>query len=230
MNYAKYLTLAGVPESLHSEAIAALDKAKVDSKGLFVKKFKVRLFKNKKISELLTWEDNRLIDKHPELAEWDIAPITHITCNGDSIPWKETPEGGRPLEQYWLNTDTNSEDYHNAIAANYWLEGTHPRSPEAREAWYRRNAGEYVAYRLGVNIDYTNTKPVIYEANGVEVWNVQGAWLLKFTKRVAFLKLNYRVGYEIDNTWSRKYDTQAWFPIKGYTLKAPVTWSVKPSF
>lgn len=37
-----------------------------------------------------------------------------------------------------------------------------------------------------------------------------------------------RIGYEIDNLWNGK--EQAWYPIAGHELKAPLTWSVLPSF
>ena len=35
-----------------------------------------------------------------------------------------------------------------------------------------------------------------------------------------------RIGYEIDNLWNGA--EQAWYPIPGYELKAPLTWSVLP--
>ena len=37
-----------------------------------------------------------------------------------------------------------------------------------------------------------------------------------------------RKGYEIDNVFSGDYTPQMWFPIPGYQLRAPVTWSVLP--
>ena len=46
------------------------------------------------------------------------------------------------------------------MAANYWAEGTHPRSEASRRAWYRRNGGEYRAWRLGVPVDPACTPTV----------------------------------------------------------------------
>ena len=35
-----------------------------------------------------------------------------------------------------------------------------------------------------------------------------------------------RIGYEIDNLWNGK--EQAWYPIAGHELRAPLTWPVLP--
>ena len=62
MNLLKLLTTAGVPESLHAQAIACLREANKLSDGLAWAKWKVRLFKAGKIARLLPWSAERLID------------------------------------------------------------------------------------------------------------------------------------------------------------------------
>ena len=37
-----------------------------------------------------------------------------------------------------------------------------------------------------------------------------------------------RVGYGIDNIWVESSNEQAWYPIPGYELRAPLTWSSIP--
>ena len=54
----------------------------------------MRLFYTKKISKLIPWEAERLIDVKPELAYMDIAPMINITAHDGNAPWAMTPEGG----------------------------------------------------------------------------------------------------------------------------------------
>lgn len=226
------LTLAGVPESLHAEAIASLNAADFKRSGLTWAKWKVRLFKAGKIADLLGWSDERLCIKHPELCDWDIAPMVNVTAHGDNGPWVDTPDGGRPAMNYWLNSDPESDEHKAAVTANYWLPGTHPRSKESRKAWYRRNAGEYKAWRLGAAIDPAKGFEIWRGTDGKNTaiaWRCCGAWLVKSsTHIIGSLYLNSRKGYEIDNVFSGDYTAQMWFPIPGYQLRAPVTWSVLP--
>lgn len=226
MNYSKYLERAGVPANLHPEAILSLEEAHASSSGLTWSKWRVRLFKNKKIAELLDWEDERLCIKYPALAEWDIAPMLNITAHGDNVPWD--PKLNKPTEGQWLDKDPNSPNYKSAVASNYWLEGTHPRSKESRAAWYRRNAGEFKAWSLGKEVDLTYGVSV-WRKNGVTVYNCGDAWqVLASDKFLGIVPLAVRIGYEISNLWIESSNTQAWYPVPGYPLKAPVTWSVIP--
>lgn len=226
MNYAKYLTAAGVEPALQPAAIKSLEQAKAASSGLTWSKWKTRLFKNKKIADLLSWEDERLCTKYPELQDWDIAPMYNITAHGDNVPWD--PKSQRPVPGVWMDKNPESEEYKFAVSQNYWLPGTHPRSKESRAAWYRRNAGEFKAWRLGENIDL---------AHGVRVWRSEGftvyscgeAWqIIGKTKVLGFIPLNIRIGYEISNLWIEGTNAQAWYPIENHPLKAPVTWYVMP--
>lgn len=220
MNITKHLTVAGVPQALHVQAQQAIDQADAQSKGLAWAKWRVRLFKAGKISRVLPWAAERLVDVRADLADWDIAPMLNITAHGDNVPWVETPEGGRPAAGAWM------ADTPEARAANYWLPGTHPRSPESRKAWYRRNAGEYRAWRLGLPVVAGASR--VWRADGVVVRENNGAWQIDASdKWLGLIPVRVRIGYEIDNA-VRDDGVQLWFPIPGHDLRAPVTWSVIP--
>lgn len=230
LNLRKYLDDAGVPKSLHSEALQSIELARERSKGLLWHKIKVRFFKSAKISKMLEWEDNRLIDVRPDLIDWDIAPMINITANGDNGPWVNTNQGGRPVKDYWLNTDPESDEYKYAVSKNYWCKGNHPRSIKSRKAWYLRNGGEGRAWRLGeVVLPDEYKEPWV--SKGIKVHQNNKSWLITGKiKLFGFIPCNLRVGFEIDNVFSGDYSPQMWFPVDGYELKAPVTWSIIPSF
>lgn len=238
MDFNKILTLAGVPSSEHADAIKCLEMAKADSSGLTWHKWNVRLFKARKISQLIHWEAERLIDVRPDLASWDIAPMINITAHGDNAYWVMTPEGGRPVPGRWLNTDPQSEDYQAAVKSNYWCVGEHPRSKKSVEAWYRRNGAEYEAWRRGSPVGAAHTvkkwESFKWESSKshphleICVYNSEDAWQVLIEKRVlGNLYLDYRLGYEIDNTITPQFE-RAWYPIHGHQLRAPVVWSIVP--
>ena len=232
MNILKYLKAAGVPAHLHPEATASLQDAERRARGLLWHKIKARFFRAGRIAKAMQWHHNRLIDARPEWADWDIAPMLNITGHGDNGPWVDTPDGGRPLQAYWLDPDHDSADYQEAVAKCYWCPGHHPRSVKARQAWYRRNAGEYRAWRLGLPVDTTTKLAVWTGEQGkttVTVCRSGGAWLIKSRRKVlGKLHLKTRVGFEVDNVFSGQYAPQMWYPLPGVELRAPVTWSVMP--
>lgn len=219
MNYKRYLDIAGVPASLYEEALASLDCADARSDGLLWHKIKVRLWNAGKISKLIPWEAERLLDVRPDLASWDIAPMIHITAHGDNVPWPY----GIPTPGQWL--DPNDQE---AISRNYWCKGEHPRSVKSRKAWYRRNGGEYEAWSRGLPVDLSKAR--MWEANGVKVYECSGAWEI-ITKDKRFgIPVRVRIGFEIDNLWRASDKAQNWFPLPGIPQKAPVTWSIIPTF
>ncbi len=230
MNVTRYLALAGVPPTLWPEAQAAIDEAHATTGGtlgpLTWRKHFVRLFRAGKIASLLAWEDNRLIDKHPELAEWDIAPVRNVTCNGDNMPWDETG----PVAQPWINADPESADYQLAVQRNYWLPGTHPRSPEARKAWYRRNACEYVAWERGSPVGAGVQE---WSAGGITVLRSGDAWQITGTRKLfGPIRLKIDAGYEVGNVFAKiggKW-VQGWYPLPGYELRACVVWMRYPTW
>lgn len=225
MNLQNLLRAAGVPAHLHPEAIASLQDAKRRARGLLWHKLKVRIFRAKKIAKMIPWHADRLIDVRPDLADWDIAPAVNITAHGDNALWVMTPDGYRPAPGRWLNPDPESEEYKQAVAANYWCEGEHPRSTKSRKAWYRRNAGEYRAWRLGAPVDLDDVQA--WHANGVTVYQCGAAWeIVAQDKWLGIIPVRVRIGYEIDNLFQN--GVQAWYPIAGHDMRAPVTWSVLP--
>ena len=226
MNESRALTIAGVPTTLHAEALECFAASREDQPSVLYKHF-VRLFRAGKIASLLDWHDERLIDKHPELAEWDIAPVLNVTCNGDALPWDETG----PIAGAWLDKDPESTDYQLAVQRNYWAPGTHPRSPEARKAWYRRNAGEYEAWRKGMAIDPA-LLPQVWSANGVTVLRSGHVWQAYGTLQIVGpLRWKFDIGYEVGNVFAKvggKW-VQSWYPLPGYELRACVVWVVYPT-
>ena len=220
MNYLKYLTAAGVPAHLFEQATASLDDADRRSDGLLWHKIKVRFLRAGKIAKLIPWQAERLLDVRPDLASWDIAPMIHITAHGDNVPWPY----GVPTPGQWL--DPADQD---AIARNYWCPGEHPRSVKSRKAWYRRNGGEYEAWRRGIPVDTSRAR--IWQGNGVKVYECSGAWeIIARDKWFGLIPVTVRIGFEIDNVWRAGDGIQNWYPLPGYELRAPVTWSVIPVF
>lgn len=230
MKIQKYLKRAKVPEELWEEAQKSIDLAEQRKKGLLWFKLKVRLFKARTISEILPWDAERLVFLRPDLADNDIEPMTNITSQGDNGPWVDTPEGGRPVRNYYLNQDPLSQEYKEAVASNYWCKGSHPRSKKSRKAWYRRNAGAHRAYMLGEKV-LPEQYSAPWNSDGVVIHRNNGVWeVIASDKFLGFIPVTVRIGFEIDNVFSGIYAQQAWYPIEGYELKAPVTWSVLPSF
>lgn len=218
MNYLKYLTAAGVPAHLFGQAMTSLDEADRRSDGLLWHKIKVRFLRAGKIAKLIPWQAERLLDVRPDFASWDIAPMIHITAHGDNVPWPY----GVPTPGQWL--DPNDQE---AIARNYWCPGEHPRSVKSRKAWYRRNGGEYEAWRRGIPVDTSRAR--IWQGNGVKVYECSGAWeIIARDKWLGLIPVKVRVGFEIDNVWRADDGIQNWYPLPGYELRAPVTWSVIP--
>lgn len=231
MNITKVLTIAGVPEALHVEASNSIGEAIKLSRGLLLHKIKVRYFKAAKIAKLLTWEDERLCLSYPEYATWDIAPMKNITAYGDNAVWADTPAGGRPVGNAWLNKDPESQEYKDAVAANYWCKGKHPRSYESHKAWYRRNGGEYLAWLRGRAVRPSEGFQRWTGTDGTTqaiVWCADGLWLAMCSKAYGPVRINYRSGYEVDNVYSGVYSPQGWFPITDYELRGCVTHSAIP--
>ncbi|QMV74135.1 hypothetical protein HS961_15525 [Comamonas piscis] len=229
MNIAKLIAKTTLPASLQADAVAALQDAEKRARGLLWAKCKVRLFKAGKISKMLTWESERLIDVRPDLLDWDVAPMINITAHGDNVPWD--PATGKPEPGQWLNKDPNSEEYKQAVAANYWCPGEHARSDKSHKAQYRRNAGEGRAYRLGMPVDVSAGPDAVQVwRNGddtIQLRRCGDAWqLTAFRPLLGRFGLNVRVGYEIDNVF--RDGVQQWYPIPGYDLRAPLTYSVLP--
>lgn len=223
------LQLAGLDGLNLSHAEDSLAIARDNARGLTLAKWKVRLFKAGQIADALRWEDERLVDVMPSKEDWDIAPMLNITAHGDNVPWVD----GRPVPGAWLNSDPESDEYKLAVASNYWCPGEHPRSKKSRKAWYRRNAGEFRAWRMGMPVNPEKDERRAWLGIGddfaVEVRKVGDAFLLKATTGlIPGVYLKTRIGFEVDNVVTPT-GVQGWYPAPGFELRAPVTWSVLPS-
>ena len=226
MNIAKLIARTDMPAELQPVAVAALEAAKRKAKGLNSGKWRTRIFEAKKLAKKLSWESERLIDVDPTLIDKDVAPVLNVTCYGDNMPWDEAT--GRPVPGQWLNKDPDSAEYKQAVAANYWCEGEHPRSDKSHVAQYRRNAGEGLAWLRGAAVDMPR-RPTVYLGDGVAVLHSGDAWeLLAFRKLIGRFGIVTRVGYEIDNVWHFPKEAQGHYPLEGYELRAPLTWTVLP--
>ena len=226
---ADLLKLAGVPAELHAHALACIAVGDVRSDGLLWAKLKVRYLRAGKIADALPWEANRLIDVRPDASDDDVEPMLNIGCNGDKVPW----DGQGPVTTYWLDKDPASAEYQFAVSQCYYAKGQHPRSRAARKAWYRRNGGAFRAYRLGLPADLQDTTRWDGASGSVSVtvYKSGQAWLIDaYTKLLGKLYLRRRVGYEIDNITKGPGTPQLWYPLPGYELRAPLTWSVLPKW
>lgn len=228
------LEIAGVPETLRGQCLDSLEDAEDRSRGLLWHKVKARFWHAPKIAAALPWSANRLIDVRPDWAGLDIAPMLNVTANGDNLPWFNTPDGVRPdPTQAWLDQDPESADYKAAVTANYWLPGTHPRSYEARKAWYRRNGGEYRAWELGMPVDPVAPYQTWEGTQGrtqVTVQCCSGAWQVDVRKNYGPIVIEGHYGFEISNVFTTINGPreQSWYPLPGYELRAPVCWATIP--
>ena len=227
------LSIADVPETLRSEALANLSIAQERSRGMTLHKLKVRWLKAGKIARLLEWEDARLIEHYPDCASWDVAPMLNITAQGDNGVWVETPEGGRPIENYWLDPRPDSDEYRYAVSRNYWRPGEHPRSEKSRKAWYRRNGGEHEAWMRGWPVHSAATYQTwegTRDRTWVRVHVCDGGWYVESRKTFGPLVIVGQYGFEVGNVFHERPTgrVQAWYPLPGYELRATVTWSTIP--
>lgn len=228
MNYTKLLKVALTDSVMIDSAAASLAECKRRASGSTWKKWKVRLFKAGWIADQLAWSNNRLIEVHPDLLDMDIEPVTKVSSNGDNGPWDGAP--GHPIEDCWLNEDTGSAEYRDAVNNCYWSRGNHPRSKQARKDWYRRNAGAGYVYRVGCPVDEIEGLKIWRGRSGrtdVVVFKSGDAWQMHtYTKLIGNLKFMRRIGFEVDNVFSGTIAAQAWFAIDALpVLKAPVSWT-----
>jgi len=223
------LKIAGVPEHLHDEALRNLNLAKMRSKGMLWHKIEARVFKAGKIAKKISWGDERLLDVAPELARYDIEPMINITAHGDNSPWGNAG----PVPGAWLNQDPESDEYKQAVAANYWCEGEHPRGKKSVKAWYRRNGGAYEAWWRGWTVDPVN-KPQEWQgsAGNISVYVLEhsGGWYVESREEYGPLVFCGQYGFEIGNVFAKQNGAwvQNWYPCAGHELRATVTWSTIP--
>ena len=221
-----------------NDLLSLVRLGKLNAEGkLLQQQFAALMGKAGAIAKAMPWESNRLLDVKPEWARYDIAPMLNITGHGDNGPWV-FPDGGdiasgRPIQDYWLNDDSASDEYKLAVSKCYWCPGSHPRSQKARKAWYRRNGGEYEAWSRGMAVDASIPVQRWQGHDGrlsVSVVRCGDAWVVNTRRKLAgSLCIEGRYGYEIDNVMCGDYAPQMWYPLPGYTLRAPVAWVTVPA-
>lgn len=226
MNYTKLLKVALTDSVMIDSAAASLAECKRRASGSTWKKWKVRLFKAGWIADQLAWENNRLIEVHPDLIDMDIEPVDKVTSHGDNGPW----DSSRPIQDCWLNKDPDSAEHKEAVESNYWCKGEHPRSKKSVKAQYRRNGGAGYVYRMGEPVDEVEGLKIYRGRAGrtdVVVLKSGNAWqLYTYTKLIGSLKFMRRVGFEVNNVFSGTLKPQAWHAIpQDPILKAPVSWT-----
>ncbi|PAT30690.1 hypothetical protein CLI92_09315 [Vandammella animalimorsus] len=82
------LEAAGVPFSMHLDAIACLAEARRRARGLLAHKIKARLMA-KRIARALPWDAETIEQIHPQWASYGVVPNLGNGVNGDNIPWAE---------------------------------------------------------------------------------------------------------------------------------------------
>lgn len=228
MNVEKLVAKTNAPADVQAAAVAALNEARKRAKGLTWAKWKVRWCENKEIAKLLTWESERLVDVDPSLIDKDIAPVINVTAYGDHIDWNDDTH--RPEPGTWMDQDPASADYQDAVAktkAEGYL-GVHPRTKKFHEWWYRRNAGEGRAWRLGAAVDMPD-RPEVFKGKDVLLINSGDAWqLFAFRKLIGNFGINIRIGYEIDNVFNFSNNLQGHYPVDGWELRAPLSCTALP--
>lgn len=227
MNIAKLIARTDLPAAQRTEVEAVFKDAKQRAKGLFWGKWRLRLWEYKELADMLSWESERLVEIDPNLIAKDIAPTLSVTCYGDHIDWD--PATGRPKPGIWLNKDPESAEYKHALAATKGkYTNLHPRSGKFHRFWYRRNAGEGLAWMRGMPVDMPN-RPTEYNGKDVRLLRSGDAWqLIAFKPLIGPFGLRISLGYEIANVWNFDKDAQGHYPLPGWELRAPLTWSILP--
>ena len=229
MNISKMLSKLDAPAEVKEAAHVALSAAVDKSKGLTWHKWKLRLFKAKKLASKLSWESERLIDVDPNLLSSDIAPVINVTAYGDHVVWVE---GVGPVPGTWMNKDPNSEDYKSNLAASKekgYKHDVHSRTKEWHTWWYRRNAGEGEAWIRGAAVGPMPQRPQVWKGENTLLLHSGDAWqLYHFKPWFGKWGLLTEIGHEISNVWNFKYDAQGHYPIPGYELRGPLSCTALP--
>lgn len=226
MDIQKYLLSAGVPDNLHEQALASLEEAHNRADGLLMHKIKARYFKSKQMAEIVhSHKVTRASVIRADLVHYDVAPMLNINAFGDNADWDSIT--GLPEDENVYVYVEGAPEYDAAVRRNYWAKGLFPGDLKAVQAWYRRNGGEYRAWELGMPVNVKNS--VAWHGDGVTVYSCDGAWQVTAKdKRLGIIPVKVRIGYEISNIWRESDGAQLWYPLPGFDLRAPVTWSILP--
>ena len=225
MNYEKLLAIADCQDPAVPGILAG---ARAAAKGTTWRKWYTRLFKAGKLAKVVC--DNnatRASAVDPKYADDDVEHVSNINAYGDNDNWDEAT--GLPKDRNVRAAEPTQFD----IDRNYWAKGLWAGDYAAVKAWYRRNGGAGLVYRLGAPVARSDARARYVGQSGrwtVEVLTRGPAALLVASYRLAFgFSLKVRSGYEIDNVFDHNTNTQNWYPLPGYSLNAPVTHTILPT-
>jgi len=189
MNLLQYLQAAGVPDELHAQALASLQKAQEISSGITPYKWSAPLVMAWVVPRL-PWDAEELPQRY---AKWD----NDISINGDPWPWAQKPDGS------WYR-HAPLEDTPEVRAQCYWAEGSHPRSKWARYVWLGlRNRASKLAFDLGAKAQgeiQTFGDTATGRAHpGVCVYRMGDHWQIMSVEKKGPVIVRRNVGWKINN-------------------------------
>lgn len=128
-----------------------------------------------------------------------------------------------------LPDPNRNPDYEAEKARSYWTKGKwHQRTKQSWKKWFTRNGGEGYAWDLGLPVELSESKDM-WVGDTYTVRRIGNVYQISGSRKVFWkLALNYSMGYELANVYDFKTGAQKHKPIKGYELKAALTWSVLP--
>lgn len=190
MNLIKFLTKAGVPESLHKQALAGLQEARARARKLRPYKWSAPLVMAF-VVPFLRWDAEKL----PRLfSRWD----NDVSLNGDPWGWAQAADGT------WYRP-APLEDTPEARDKCYWAKGHHPRSRWARYVWLGwRNRASLYAAQLGVpatsDAIVTHGDPTISKSRaGAVAYQFGPYWQIMAVTKVGPFAIRRNVGYKLNN-------------------------------
>lgn len=210
MNLQKYLDAAGVPPTLHEQALESLERSRQASKQVTPYKLSAPLVMAWVVPRL-PWEAENLPAKY---AKWD----NDISINGDPWGWAQRPDGS------WYRP-APLEDTPEAREKCYWAKGHHPRSKWARYVWLGwRNKASKLAHDLGepmgAPISTWGDEEVSRANPGVCVYRMGECWQIMSVERKT---LAVRLPKKWWDPWAGEWVMHVWLDL---VIRRNVGWKI----
>lgn len=204
MNLIKYLEAAGVPPTLHAQALESLEQARRTAGRVSPYKWTAPLVMAWVVPRL-PWDAEIL---PPRYAKWD----NDISINGDPWPWAQRADG------LWYRP-APLDDTPEARAQCYWAEGHHPRSKWARYVWLGwRNKASKLAHDLGApagpQISVWGDEEVSRAHPGVAVYRMGECWQIMVVDKLGPFVVRRNLGWKINNILHNQHTVAniTWLP------------------